>query len=53
VLEAQPLDRVVQLDVDAEVVGIELQLVAGPEPAVLADVQRERGDRAGSERARS
>ena len=28
VLEPQPLDRVVQLDVHAEVVGVELQLVA-------------------------
>src|SRR4029450_9379765 len=47
VLEAQPLDRIVQLDVDAEIVGIELPLVARPEPAVLADVHGERRPRAG------
>ena len=45
-LEADALQRVVQLDVDAEVVGIELELVAGPDAAVLVDVHRERRDRA-------
>jgi hypothetical protein len=44
VLEAQPLDRVGELEVDAEVVRVELQLVAGPHPAVLLDVHREAGD---------
>src|SRR4029077_4895368 len=33
-----------QLDVDAEVVGIELQLVAGPEAAILVHVHGEIGD---------
>src|SRR5262249_33323424 len=42
VLEAEPLDGVGELDVDAEVVRVELQLVAGPEPAVLPDVHPER-----------
>ena len=39
VLEAQPLDGVVQLDVDAQVVGVELELVAGHQAAVLVDVR--------------
>ena len=43
VLEAQPLHRVVELDVDAEVVGVELQLVARAQAAVFLDVHRERG----------
>ncbi len=43
VLEPDPLDRVVQLDVDAEVVAVHLQLVARDDAAVLGDVQRERG----------
>ena len=42
-LEAQPLHRVVQLDVDAEVVGIELELVVA-EPAGLVDVHDQVGD---------
>src|SRR5213594_912667 len=45
VLEAQPLERVVQLDVHAEVVGVELQLVAGSQAAVLLHVHRERRHR--------
>ena len=44
-LEAQPLDRVVQLDVDAEIVGVQLQLVARHQPAVLGNVQGQRGHR--------
>jgi len=44
-LEAQALDGVVELDVHAEVVRVELQLVAGREPAVLPDVHGQRGDR--------
>ena len=40
VLEADALQRVVQLDVDAEVVAVELELVARAEAAVLGDVQR-------------
>ena len=43
-LEAQPLHRVRQLDVDAEIVGIELQLVAGLQPAILVHVHGEVGD---------
>ena len=46
VLEAQPLHRVGQLDVHAEIVGVELQLVAGREAARLVDVEREGGDAA-------
>ena len=38
VLEAQPLDRVGELDVDAEVVGVELELVALEQAALLVDV---------------
>ena len=42
-LEAQPLHRVVQFDVDAEVVGIELELVVA-EPAGLVDIHDQVGD---------
>ena len=45
-LEAQPLGRVVQLDVDAQVVRVEFQLVAGHQAAGLVDVHRQGGDRA-------
>ena len=41
VLEADPLKEIVQLDVDAEVVRIELQFVAGTQAAVLVDVHRD------------
>src|SRR5690606_12927140 len=44
VLEAQPLDRVLQLEVDAEVVAVQLQLVARPERVGRVDLQREAGD---------
>src|SRR3989454_3362011 len=44
VLEPEPLDRVGELDVHAEVVRVELELVARPEPAVLLHVHGERGD---------
>ena len=43
-LEAQPLHRVVQFDVDAEVVGIELELVAVEQPAGRIDVHDQVGD---------
>ena len=43
-LEAQPLDGVGQFDVDAEIVGVELQLVALEQRALLIDVHHERGD---------
>ena len=43
-LETQPLHGVRQLDVDAEVVGIELELIALEQAAVLVDVHRQRRD---------
>jgi hypothetical protein len=42
-LEAQPLDGIVQFNVDAEVVGIELEFVVA-EPAGLVDVHDQIGD---------
>src|SRR6185369_16138253 len=44
-LEAQALDGVVELDVHSQVVGVELELVARYEAAVLPDVHVERGHR--------
>ena len=44
VLEAQPLHRVVELDIDAEVVGVELELVAVEQPAGLIDVHDQISD---------
>src|SRR5262245_20083752 len=44
-LEADALERVVQLDIDAEVVGIELQFVSRANAAVFIDSHRERGNR--------
>ena len=46
VLEADALDRVGELDVDAEVVGVQLEPVVGREAGVLLDVHRQRRDRA-------
>ena len=46
VLEANPLQRIVQFDVDAEIVRIQLQLVSRTQPACLVDVHHQRGDRA-------
>ena len=43
-LEAQPLQRVGELDIDAEIVGIELELVALEQAAVLVDVHGQLGD---------
>ena len=43
-LEAQPLHGIGKLDVDAEVVGIELQFVAVEETGGRIDVHREMGD---------
>jgi hypothetical protein len=43
VLEPQALGGVVQLDVHAEVVGVELQFVAGYQAALLVDVEHEPG----------
>ena len=45
VLEADALDRVGQLDVDAEVVRVQLEPVVGPEAGVFLHVHRERRDR--------
>ena len=42
--EAQPLDRVGKLDIDAKIVGIELQLIALEQGALLVDIQEKRGD---------
>ena len=44
-LEADALHRVVQLDIDAEIIGIELELVAFPQPAVFIDIHGQGGDR--------
>ena len=43
VLEAQPLHGIVELDVDAEIVGIELQPIAGRQPLLL-DVEEQGRD---------
>ena len=43
-LETEALDGVVELDIDAEVVGIELEFVAGNEAAVLGDIEGEGRD---------
>ena len=44
-LEAQPLGRVVELEVDAEVVGVLLELITRPEPRLLVDLQGQEGER--------
>ena len=43
-LEADALERVVEFDVDAKIVGVELEFVAGAQAAVFGDVHGERGD---------
>ena len=43
-LEAQPLQRVGELDIDAEIVGVELELIALEQRRVLVDVHQQRGD---------
>ena len=43
-LEAQPLDGVGKFDIDAEIVGIELEIVAFEQRALLVDVEEKRGD---------
>jgi hypothetical protein len=45
-LEADAVQRVGEFDVDAEVVAVELQLVAGAQAGVLGDVHRQRRHRA-------
>jgi len=44
--EAQPLHCVGQLDIDAEVVGIQLELITFEQPAILVDVHGQRRHRA-------
>ena len=46
VLETDAVQRVVQLDIDAEIVGIELEPVAGEKPAIFGDIKCQGGDRA-------
>jgi hypothetical protein len=46
VLEAEPLGRVRQLDVDRQVVGVELELVVVPQAAVGIDLHGQGGHRA-------
>ena len=43
-LEADALERVVEFDVYAKIVGVELEFVAGAQAAVFGDVHGERGD---------
>src|SRR5262249_11819857 len=43
-LEAQPLDGICQLDVDAEVVGVELELVTLEQRTLFVDVHQQRRD---------
>jgi len=43
-LESNAVERVVQLDVHAEVVRVELELVAGADAGVLVHVERQRRD---------
>ena len=42
VLEAQPLHGVGELDVDAEIIGIQLELVALEQAAILVDIHGKR-----------
>lgn len=42
--ETQALHGIVQFDIDAQIVGIELQLVAGTQAAIFAHIHRQRGD---------
>src|SRR4029078_8316623 len=43
-LETESLERIGELDVYAEIVGIELELVNGTKPAVFVDPHRQRRD---------
>ena len=43
-LEAEPLDGIRELDIDAEIVGVELQRIVAGDAAILVHVERERGD---------
>ena len=42
--EAQPLHGVGEFDIDAEIVGIQLELIAFEQPAILIDIHRQRRD---------
>jgi hypothetical protein len=44
VFEPDPIKRIVQLDVHAEVVAVELKFVPGAQAAFLSNVERESGD---------
>ena len=43
-LETQPLHRIREFDIDPEVVGIELELIAFEQPAILVDIHGQGGD---------
>ena len=43
-LETQPLHRIGQLDVDAEIIGIQLELITFEQSAVLVDIHGQRRD---------
>ena len=43
-LEAQPLERIGELDIDAEIVGVELEVVALEQRALLVHVEEQGGD---------
>ncbi len=43
-LEAQPLHGVRQFDIDAEIVGIQLELIALEQPGILVDIHGQRRD---------
>jgi hypothetical protein len=45
-LEAETLDCIVQFDIDAQVIGIQLELIARVERSVFIDVHRKRSYRA-------
>src|SRR5262249_18599860 len=45
-LETNALDRVGQLDVDAEIVGVQLESVLRRQPSIFADVHCQRGNSA-------
>ena len=42
--EAEPLDAIVEFDVDAEVIGIQFEFVARPQPAGFVDIHDDAGD---------
>src|SRR5262249_37083791 len=44
VLEPQPLQGVSKLDIDAEIIGIELELITLEQPGVLVDIESQSSD---------